>query len=294
MVLGGIAPLNANGDTSNTGNYGWQAELSAQVVSGLRLTLNAGAGSNFEEQSTANPLTYKYMSTPDRVAEFRALLEDAGGSLDTTQKPQSNGQPVAAAPGLAINTPLPGKGIGLDTTAAVNAYNNLWIQYAQLGTNATRTRTTPNANFFADYRVQAGKLRGLQAGFGVQWQGATSIGNKGAWTVLANDPVLGQVALDDPAVNNTDLIWRSGAMRTQANFSYTFRMQNNRTLALALRVNNIAVSPILYGAVTRQPQGDLTKPNRVTLLAGNPTVVNDPMNFRLTATYTFGGGARGR
>lgn len=289
----GIAPLNANGDTSNTGNYGWQAELSAQVVSGLRLTINAGAGSNFEEQSTANPLTYKYMSSPDRIAEFRALLEDAGGSLDTTQKPVSNGAPVAAAPGLAVLTPLPGKAIGLDSTNAVNAYNNLWIQYAQLATNATRTRTTPSANFFADYRVQSGMLRGLQAGVGVQWQGASSIGNKGNWTVLANDPGLGQVAVDDPTVNNNDLIWKSGAMRTQANFSYTFQLQNNRTLALSLRINNIAVHPILYGAVSRQPTGDLTKPNRVTLVSGNPTVVNDPMNARLTATYSFGG-ARGR
>jgi hypothetical protein len=290
----GIAPLNANGDVSDTGNFGWEAEISAQIIPGLRLTLNGGASSNFEEQSTAYRLTRQYMTTPDRIAEFKALLEDAGASLDTTQKPVSNGQPVKSAPGLAVLVPLPGKGIGLDSTSAVNAYNNLWIQYEQLGTAATRSRNTPTANFFADYRVQSGAAKGLQIGAGVQWQGPTSIGNKGNWTVLANDPVLGQVAIDDPSVNTNDLIWRTGAMRTQANLSYTFQLKNNRTLALALRINNIVTKPILYGTVSRQPTGDLTKPNRVTLISGNPTTVNDPMNARLTATYTFGGGARGR
>ncbi len=288
----GIAPLNSNGDISNTGVYGWEAELSAQVLKGLRVTLNGGAGSNFTDQSTANRLTRQYMANPDRVAEFRALLEDAGASLDATQKPQSNGHSVAGAAGLAVLSPLPGKAIGLDSTSAVNGYNNLWIQYDQLGTNATRTRTTPTANLFADYSVQAGMLRGLRLGAGVQWQGPTSLGNRSTDTILVNDPVLGQVALDDPGVNNTDIIWRSGAMKTQANLSYTFKLKNNRTLAMALRINNIAVHPIQYGLVSRQPQGDLTKPNRVQVIAGNPTAANDPMNARLTATYSFGGGGR--
>jgi hypothetical protein len=55
-------------------------------------------------------------------------------------------------------------------------------------------------------------------------------------------------------------------------------------------VNNINVRPIRYGSISRQPTGDLTKPNRISWEAGNPVEINDPMNFRLTATYTFGGG----
>ena len=149
-------------------------------------------------------------------------------------------------------------------------------------------------NFFADYSVQSGMLKGLRVGAGVQWQGPTNFGNLGSQTIAVNDPVLGTVAIDDPSVNNTDIIWKSGAMRTQANLSYTFRMKDSRTLALALRINNIAVQPVRYRAVSRQPQGDLTKPDRVTVDAGNPTEINDPMNFRLTATYSFGGGARGQ
>jgi hypothetical protein len=129
-------------------------------------------------------------------------------------------------------------------------------------------------------------------GAGVQWQGPTSFGNRGGETILATDPVLGVVAIDDPTVNNTDIVWKAGAVRTQANFSYTFRLKNASTLALALRVNNIAVHPVIYGSVMRQPQGDLTKPNRVLTEGGNPSVINDPMNFKLTASYSFGGGQR--
>jgi hypothetical protein len=288
----GIIPLNGNGDYNTSSNYGYEWELSAQVLSGLRLTVNGGASSRATDNTTFYPLTKAYMATPERVAEFKALLEDAGGSLDTTQKPLSNGRPVAGAAGLAVLSPLPGRTLGLDSTNAVNAYNNLWIQFDQLATNLTRTRNTPSANFFADYQVQSGVAKGLRIGAGVQWQGPSNFANQGGKTILATDPVLGQIAIDDPTVNNTDIIWKSGALRTQANLAYTFRLKDSRTLALALRINNIAVQTLRYGAVSRQPNGDLTKPNRETVDAGNLSELNDPMNFRLTATYTFGGRAR--
>ncbi len=286
----GIIPLNSNGDYNTSSNYGYEWELSATVLSGLRLTVNGGASSGATDNSTFYPLTKAYMATPARVAEFRALLEDAGASLDTTQKPLSNGHPVNAAAGLAVLAAMPGKSLGLDSTNAVNGYNNLWIAYDQLGTNATRSRNTPSGNIFADYRVQSGFAKGLQMGAGVQWQGPRNLGSKSGFTVNTTDPILGLMAIDDPTVNNTDIIWVSGALRTQANFSYTFKMKDARTLALALRVNNINVRPLRYGSVSRQPTGDLTKPNRISWEAGNPVEINDPMNFRLTATYTFGGG----
>lgn len=289
----GIDPLNPNGDFNTRGNFGYEFEVSAQVK-GVRLTLNGGASSQSTDNSTFYPTTKRYMADPQKLDDLKALLEDAGGSLDSSQKPISNGRPVAAAPGLALLTPLPGRGIGLDTTNAVNAYNNLWIQFDQLGTNATRTRNSPTANFFADYVIPSTFLKGLRVGAGVQWQGVRNIGNKANNTVLATDPVLGVVAVDDPSVNNTDIFWKSGLMKTQANFSYTFRLKQNRTLALALRVNNIGVPVLQFGSAQRQPQGDLTKPNRVLMGAGNPTSINEPMNARLTATYSFGGAVGGR
>ena len=289
----GIVPLNANGDYSTRGNFGYEFELSAQVK-GVRLTLNGGASNNSTDNATFFPLTKQYMANPDRIAEFKALLEDAGASLDTTQKPVSNGHGVALAPGLAVLTPLPGRLNGLDSTSAVNAYNNIWIQFDQFGTNATRTRNTPTANFFADYVVPTTFLKGMQIGAGVQWQGARSLGNLANNTVLATDPTLGVVAVDDPTVNNTDLFWKNGIMKTQANLRYTFRLKQGRTLGLALRINNIGVPTLQFGSATRQPQGDLTKPNRVLMGAGNPSSVNEPINARLTATYSFGGGTGSR
>jgi hypothetical protein len=289
----GINPLNANGDFSTRGNMGYEFELSAQVK-GVRLTFNGGASSQYTDASTFFPLTKKYMADATKIAEFKALLEDAGASLDPSQKPVSNGRAVAAAPGLAVLTPLPGRLNGLDSTSAVNAYNNIWIQYDQLGTNATRTRNTPTANFFADYVIPSTFLKGLQVGAGIQWQGVRSLGNKANNTVLATDPTFGVVAVDDPTVNNTDLFWKNGIMKSQVNLRYTFRLKDNRTFGLALRVNNIGVPTLQFGSVSRQPQGDLTKPNRVLMGAGNPTSVNEPINARLTATYSFGGGPGGR
>ena len=286
----GIAPLNANGDYSTRGNYGYEFELSAQVK-GVRLTLNGGASSQSTDNASFYPLTKKYMANPDRIAEFKALLEDAGASLDSSQKPISNGRPVALAPGLAVLVPLPGRATGLDSTNAVNAYNNIWIQYDQFATNPTRTRNTPTANFYADYVVPSTFMKGLRVGAGVQWQGLRSLGNKSGNTILATDPTFGQVAVDDPTVNNTDLFWKAGIMKTQANLSYTFRLKQNRTLALAVRVNNIGVPILQFSSAMRQPQGDLTKPDRVLMGAGNPSSINDPMNARLTATYSFGGTA---
>jgi hypothetical protein len=288
----GVDPLPGNPDYSTARNFGYEIEISGQIGSSLRLTLNGSAGSNGQDNATFYPMTKQYMGDSTKIAQFKALLEDAGGSLDTTQKPLSNGTPVANAPGLAVLLPLPGKGLGLDSTNAVNAYNNIWIQYAQLATNATRTRRTPSANFFADYSVQSGALKGLRVGAGVQWQGVRNAGNLANQTILDPSAAV-PTAIDDPAVNNTDIVWRNGVMRTQANLSYTFRLKNNRTLALALRVNNIGVPSVLYNEVFRQPQGDLTKPNRVSMSSGSFNATNDPLNGRLTATYSFGGG-RGR
>ena len=132
-------------------------------------------------------------------------------------------------------------------------------------------------------------LKGLQIGAGVQWQGVRSLGNKTNNTILSTDPILGVVAVDDPTVNNTDLFWKNGIMKTQANIRYTFRLKQNRTLGLALRINNIGVPTLQFGSATRQPEGDLSKPNRVLMGAGNPSSVNEPINARLTATYSFGG-----
>jgi hypothetical protein len=289
----GIVPLPANPDYTMTKNFGYEIELTGQI-GGLRLTANGTAGSTGLDSAKRFPLTKQYMSDPANLAMFKQLLEDAGGSLDTTQKPVDGGNAISYAPGLAINTPIAGNAVGLDTTTAVNAYNNIWIQYNQIIVlnTVTRTRRQPSVNFFADYSIRTGPLKGLRAGAGIQWQGARNVGNKGSYTVLnPSNPI--PTAIDDPSVNVNDLVWATGAYNTQANLSYTFRLKNGNTLALALRVNNFLDNrKITPNYVLRQPNGDLTKPDRVLIQAG-ANRLPDPINARLTTTYTFGGGRTG-
>lgn len=288
----GVPLLSSSPDYATLSNFGYSLELAAQPLNGLRLIVNAGAGSSSSSGASLYPLTRRYLQDPARVALLQELLEDAGASLDRGQKPVNNGRAVAAAPGLAVLRPLAGRSLGLDATNAVNAYNNIWIGYDQLPATPLRTRNVPSINFFSDYTFQSGTLRGLRIGAGVQWQGPRNLGDKGAWTVLATDPTLGLVAVDDPTKSASDHVWADGNIKTQANLSYGFNFGGNRLLTLALRVNNIGTRQILYGSVMRQPNGDLTKPNRVSLLAGNAAVLNEPINFRLSATYNFGGTGR--
>jgi hypothetical protein len=291
--LGGVTANNPAVDYTMTRNFGYEIELTGQI-GGLRLTANGTAGSTGVNNADRFPLTKKYMSDPANLATFKQLLEDAGGSLDTTQKPVDAGNSISYAPGLAINTPIAGNANGLDTTAAVNAYNNIWIQYNQIIilNTVTRTRRQPSVNFFADYAIQSGKLKGLRMGAGIQWQGARNVGNKGSYTVLdPANPI--PTAIDDPSVNVNDILWATGAYNTQANLSYTFRLKNGNSLALALRVNNFLDNrKITANYVLRQPNGDLTKPNRILLPAG-ANRLPDPINARLTTTYSFGGGRTG-
>jgi hypothetical protein len=263
-------------------------------IGGLRLTANGTAGSTGLDNAKRFPVTKEYMADPANLAMFKQLLEDAGGSLDTTQRPVDAGSAISYAPGLAINTPIAGNAVGLDTTAAVNAYNNIWIQYNQIIVlnTVSRTRRQPSVNFFADYNLRTGVLKGLRVGAGIQWQGARNVGNKANYTILdPANPI--PTAIDDPTVNVNDIVWATGAYNTQANFSYTFRLKNGNSLALALRVNNILDNRrITPNYVLRQPNGDLTKPDRVLIQTG-ANRLPEPINARLTTTYTFGDGRAG-
>jgi hypothetical protein len=135
--------------------------------------------------------------------------------------------------------------------------------------------------------------------------GRVVLGNNGNPTVI--NPINPAAALDDPSVNNFDFRFMKVSFNSQVNFRYTFRLDSGNSLGLALRVNNPINDDWLpvgdaagpgnagtgFGGTYRQPDGDLTKPNRVL----TPDLVarfTEPINFRLTATYTFGGSGNTR
>jgi hypothetical protein len=304
----GVADL-PGADYTGQRNWGYEIELSASLLPEWRLTLNGSNGSYAIRN--AGPLTRSHV--PAHAALFRQILEDAGGSLDPTQKPAG----APSAPGLAVATPLPGHGTGLDTTNAVNAYNNLWVAYESLlGGRVLRTPRQPSINFYTDYSFQTGAAKGLRLGAGIQWQGRVALTTMEQYTVLdPNNPI--PTAIDDPRHDQYDFRFMKGSYLTQANIGYTFRLRAGSRLGLALRINNIlgnrdiivgdgAVGNGLSGigvggapvgagfaaAQMRPAAGDPRLPHRVAL-PDQAARFSEPMNFRLSATYQFGG-SKGR
>jgi hypothetical protein len=248
--------------------------------------------------STANraPLTRAYV--PANADLFRRILEDAGGQLDSSQRPAG----APHAPGLAVPNPSVAA-LTTDQAQAVNAYNNLWVAYEGLaGQQNIRTSNQPTLNFFADYTVQSGRAKGLRFGAGYQWQGRVPIGNQASDTILdPNNPI--PTAIDDPLRDASTYRYGGGAGNTQANLAYTFALRDGGTFGLSLRVNNVLNDRRKYfgdagvfGGVgglgtQRQPDGNLNRPNR-EVTEHVVARFTEPVNVRLSAIYTFGGGRR--
>jgi hypothetical protein len=281
-------------DYQNRRNSGHELDLALNLGRALRLTAN-GSVSSFRTANRA-PLTRAYV--PANADLFRRILEDAGGRLDPTRRPAG----APHAPGLAVADPAV-TALTADQTQAVNAYNNLWVAYEALALQPDiRTSNQPTLNFFADYTVQSGRARGLRIGAGVQWQGRVPIGNQAADTILdPANPI--PTAIDDPARDASTYRYGGGAANTLANLSYTFALRDGGSLGLSLRVNNVLNDRRKYfgdagvfGGVgglgtMRQPEGNLLLPNR-EVTEHVVARFTEPLNFRLSATYTFGGGRR--
>ncbi len=288
----GVADLPANGDYQNLYTYGYEAEIAANnITPGWRMTLNASDGAR--KQTERGEVIKAYV--PQTADVFKQILEDAGGRLDTSAHP--TGAPNS--PGLAVLGTVPAGSSQIDQQQAVDAYNNIWIQYQQLldQGDGTLTRDTPTINFFTDYTIQSGKLRGLRFGAGWQWQGRMTEANLGSQTIV--DPTNPLTAIDDPTVNANNFLRLKGSYRTTGSIGYNFNLKNGTVVALNLVIDNLTdnrdvvygEANMAFGTVNRNREGDLTKPNRSPM----PDVIgrfNEPINFRLSSTFTFGVGRR--
>ncbi len=286
----GFDDLPSNGDYRDNRSDGREIEIGANLLHGLRVTLNGGWG--FQTNSNAFLLSKAYV--PAHAADFLKILQDAGGKLDTTQKPIG----APSAPGLAV-IDASASGPLLDQQQAISAYNNIWINYQAMNTSRDlRTPNMPVANGFVDYTLQSGVAKGVRMGAGIQWQGSTPFATLGSRTILdPANPI--PTAIDDPTVDGNDFSYAKGSYKTTATLAYTFQLKNRTSLALNLVVSNplndrgvdFIDTDRGAGSATalRQPGGNLTLPNRAPL----PSLVariKEPISYKLTGTYSFGGG----
>jgi hypothetical protein len=287
----GVARLGSVSSTRTNDTRGYEFEMTANVTSSWRLILNAG----YTDANAMNayPDIIDYFKAQDAIS--RQILADAGVLIN------SSTQQASINP--AVNDPTK-----IDQTrvqAAVEGWNNLVNSVIP----TTNLRTTQKdrvvqsvewtGNLATDYRFNAGPLRGLRAGIGINYRGGQVIGNRGGDTI--QDPNNPAVAIDDPTVDALTPLISPGYSKATANFSYTFRMKESRrffpkTIQFDLTIDNLLdrTKPV-YGftsgaqntsATVFVPRnGSLSDPSRYSV-PGNFGYL-PPRNFTLSAKLNF-------
>jgi outer membrane receptor protein involved in Fe transport len=260
---------------------GYELELVGKINRGWRVMFNAGTAEVFE----FNRYPLARVLVPQNAETYRQVLEAAGGRLDTTQRP--NGAPGLAVVNSAITAALPS-----EQTNAVIDYNNVWANYAVVASDKpAQGQNRLTVNVFSDYTVQSGRLRGLRVGLGAQAPGRNYVGSRNADTIV--DPANPTRAIDDPAVDFSTPVYVQRPTIVTATFGYSWRPRSGwrrldgKEIQFQFVVKNLLnnQSTVYQGldVVARPPDGDFSKPNRVTIAPRNG-VYTEPISFRLTTT----------
>jgi hypothetical protein len=148
--------------------------------------------------------------------------------------------------------------------------------------------TLLKANFFADYTVQTGKLKGLRLGFGAQWRGGRR-GNVAGTRVGQSIANSSGGAIDDPSVDNYNNVYIYYPTNTVASIGYKARLfKHDFDFQLNLR-NLFNERAIIYqdsGISLRAPNGDLSVPYRVAT-ASRIADYQQPISFLFTTRVHF-------
>ncbi len=265
-----------NTDYQSQSNKGYELEVAGRITRGLRLMINAGSAkqANFDQYL----LTPEWLKTWDPT--LQTVLQDAGGML--TGGTQSTG-----APGLAVANPAITPANATQQTNAINAYNNMWANYANVVVPARGGRqnvvTLYKANFFADYTVQEGRFKAVRLGFGAQWRGGWRGNVAGTRVGQSTVNAAGQV-VDDPTVDSFNNVYVFYPLNTTGSIGYKMKLFK-RDVDFQLNIRNLFNGrAVIYqdsGITLRPPGGNLSVPYRVAV----PTRVADyqqPISFLFT------------
>jgi hypothetical protein len=296
-------------DSRSQYNDGYELEIAGSPIRGLRISGSYGSAQIVD--FARNPGSKAYALS--RASELKDLLEDAGGSLDTSKKPQYNGADVPFAPGLAVANPAITDamitavalndgtfGTTADRAKAVNGYNNLWIALAQndvLADSVGLSRKT--AKLVVDYTIQSGWAKGFRAGFAASY---VQRDRAGFYTgdVVANpafNSSLPPSSTNSPwTSSSTGLnVWTPRPFFVDGLFGYKFRVHgfgplDKRDVELQLNVKNLWNKYDVYyqddGVALRAPDGNLDSVARVST-PSRVAAYSVPVNYELSATVKF-------
>jgi len=263
----GDVPIAWN-DTLDRKTRGYELEAVANLTPNWRLTLNYGLA------DAAQTDTYRQTRAwvDDHTAVMKKILDDAGILVGSDN--------VARADPARPNS-------FVDATNALNAWNSLQASRANWvsGTQLLNRLTKYTANFYSDYRFSSGKLKGLRAGYGMQFRGPQVIGYRGADTIV--NPANPATAIDDPNVDAYTVVWQKAYFLGTATLGYPVKLFGREKIELNLSVTNLFNYdlPLYNTAGLRAPNADLSSPARVSYARFYSYTT--PRSFRLSATKTF-------
>lgn len=249
---------------------GYEIDIVANLTKNWRLSANA----SFPETLTSNDHQQQWAYLNANEATLRQIVLDAGVLISSSN--------VAT-----VDTSIPVANRSPDAAAAATAWND--IQTFKATNDPTRKTYSDQprftANFYTDYRFSTGPLKNLRVGGGVQFIGRRAIGNRGADTII--NPANPATAIDDPNVDATTRVYMPTYYTMTATVGYEIKLRDRRRLNLALSVTNLLDEDqlVFIGAGLRAPNGDISRPDRVTV----PTsyLYLQPRTFNFTATLSF-------
>lgn len=236
----------------------------------LRLSANLGLPKVYTENSFGD--SKRYLDAHKDV--FRQIVIDAGGSIDAND--------IAT-----IDTSIPIDERSPDVNSAVHTYNTLVRNRQNMIDGRRLGQQQLSANFYADYTIGGGPLKGLRFGGGVNYRGKQIIGSRASDTIV--NPANPLTAIDDPKVDAYTPVYAPSAYYTTvATMGYTWKLARGREVRLDFRINNVLDDrdPIFGGGtVPRPPNGDLASPARESV--ANTFYYQQPRALNLTTSFKF-------
>jgi hypothetical protein len=258
-------------DTRDRSNKGYEFELTANLTHSWRLMMNAA----FPEAYQQNAFAYTREFLKKNDALLRQILLDAGVLVD------ANG---SAYKDPTITDPAQ---MSPDAGSALSAWGNVrdWVKNLAVGQQKITRLMDYSANIFTDYRFHKGWLNGFSIGAGANFRGREVLGYRGS-DLIAN-PNAPTKAIDDPTVDEYDVVWNRGYHLITATMGYRCKLRHGLTLDIQFRVFNLLNEgwPRYYTTSLRPPGGSLTTPARIA--TGQQYALLTPRSFTLSSTLSF-------
>lgn len=246
---------------------GYEVEIVGNVTKQWRITANLG----IPKVRQFNFFTDTWTYIRQNEATLRQVALDAGATIDANN--------VATTRFTASEA--------IDAANAVAGWNalQLWKLTNAPDRRASNRTYKFTSNLYTDYRFDAGRLKGLRVGAGIQYRSKIEIGNRAGDTIV--NPANRLTAIDDPAVDINSLVYMQPWYQVTATANYTWRLARQRTLSLDLRVSNLLnESDQIYSSTSlRSPGGDLASPARVS--GGGTHYYLDPRTVSVSARLSF-------